>query len=125
MGIEMQEAIADLAVVTTKLGVLAQDSGPDRRRDLIQLRRELGTVLEAVARAADTDVDCFSTPDRLAEALPRISSVRHTVALHQGSWSAVLIETDQDAYRKSAEEALNALRGLVTWLKASTRSRHI
>ena len=117
----MRDVIARLDDVTTRLERLTQENGTDRRRALIGLRRELSVALDGVCRASHPDQAGTLAPDTLVLAQSKASSVRPTIALHQANWSAVLIDTNPLAYRKSADEALASLQDFLVWLKANMK----
>lgn len=98
---------------------ISKRDDPQRRQDLVTARRVLQErllqleviVKEALGHVPDAELSReFST---------RLTQLRSSLAYHQGSWPAVLIDEDKEGYRASFDEVQQVFADFLIWGKKS------
>ena len=96
----------------------------DRRRDLIEQRRALSARMTEVQQRGVGPGSPFAADEALQIEFQRyFSKVRNAVALHQATWSVVLIDDAPAGYLESSRAASAALREFIAWSREALRTR--
>ncbi|TPG16417.1 hypothetical protein EAH87_14380 [Sphingomonas koreensis] len=105
-----------LEAIQALLAAIAVRTDPERRHELVQLRKRLAGQIMAVGDACE----CLFASDALglAEFRRRYSAMRSATALHQAEWPAVRLGEVDDLYRQSALRARQANGVFANWLRA-------
>lgn len=102
------QIVGDLAAIAARID-------PERRHELIKLRRLLSDqigVLRVVGAKALHD------PDVAAAFRTRLSAVLNVVSMHQANWPAIAIDDGLASYRDSAASAATGNRTFIEWTRA-------
>ncbi len=84
------------------LVAIGQRADPERKFDLVQLRRRFAEQMGQVSELIAQDAALQKRPDMAMEMHSRLSSFRFAIGQHQASWPAVRIDEDIVAYTASA-----------------------
>lgn len=101
-----------LAALVDRIEAIADTPEIDRRRDLVQARREIAEW----TRALDAAVAAAWSAGSRDEFRHRMSRIRHALALHQATFPAVLIDDKRAEYREGASAHIAELRALMRWV---------
>jgi hypothetical protein len=108
--------LAALQDIQDSLASIAHRTDPERRFELVQLRKRLAKQIAVVGSACER---LFATQaDRQAEFRRLYSAMRSATALHQAEWPAVRLNEVDHLYRESASRAREANQIFASWLAA-------
>ncbi len=108
--------IDGFARIVEDIHAIAGRHDPGRRGELIALRRQLA---ERIARVRERGLQAFTDPALSNDFRSRLSQVLNLMALHQAKWPAVSIDSDEIAYRTSAQQLTDANRAFIAWTRAA------
>ena len=118
----LTDCINALEATLGELNRIARRSDADRKRDLVAMRRILSERIGMLPDAATQPGAPFADPPLSDEFQARFSKMRSAVALHQATWSVVLIDDAPDSYRASAAHATATTRDFILWARAALTS---
>ncbi len=120
---ELLAALNRLRDIHGRIGENIGDLEQDRRRELVNTRRELADCMAAVSAPAEVLFLGLSNADVLGEYRRLFSAMRSSAALHQASWPAVSVTDDIPAYAKSADQVRDAHRTFDQWVRMAIAQR--
>ena len=121
----LAEALDALESTLLEIERVANRKDGDRARELIAQRRALSDGMTRVQQAATAAGSPFAQEPVLAEFQREFSKMRSAVALHQATWSVVLIDEAPAAYIASSRNASAATRSFLGWARGVLSSRGI
>jgi hypothetical protein len=104
------------AQIIDDLAAIAKRTDPERRSELIRVRRNLS---DHIGRMRDVGSRAFADPLLADEFRSRLSSVLTVVSMHQARWPAVAIDEDEATYRTSASAAAVSNRAFIDWTRSA------
>lgn len=115
----IESELTRLEKVQADLASIASRTDDERKRELIELRRQLSVQIAAVGRAAD-DFFAANTDEETARTYrSKFSRMRSAAALHQASWPAARLGEAVGEYRTSAMGVREANREFIAWARAA------
>ncbi|MEI9852131.1 MAG: hypothetical protein WDN24_16235 [Sphingomonas sp.] len=102
--------------------LVARRSDAERKRDLIVQRRLLAERMTAVQQLAHAPGSPFAREPEALEFHRQFSKMRSAVALHQATWSVVLIDDAPQEYLDSSRSASDAVRAFLLWARGVLRA---
>ena len=100
--------------IVDDLAAIATRTDPERRHELIKLRRSLSDQIGALRNFG---AKAFRDPTVTDEFRSRLSLVLTTVSLHQANWPAITIDEGKESYRQSAVAAAEGNRAFIDWTR--------
>ena len=120
----VRQAIDALEQTLHEIGRVAVRTDADRKRDLIEQRRALSARMTEVQQRGIAPGSPFAADQALLVEFQRnFSKMRNAVALHQATWSVVLIDDSPEGYLESSQSASTALREFIAWSRETLRGR--
>jgi hypothetical protein len=116
---EAQRLSAEIDVfaqIIDDLAAIAKRTDPERRSELIKLRRSLS---DHIGRMRDVGSRAFTDTVLTDEFRSRLSTVLNVVSMHQANWPAVAIDEREATYRDSAAAVAASNRAFIEWTRAA------
>lgn len=110
-------ALAKLEAVQSALEKIAARTDEGRRRELIQLRRDLTAQIGEIGGLAEPLFATLADPEISHTYRDKFSRMRSATAMHQASWPAARLELSDNSHKQSANAADVANRNFVEWMR--------
>ncbi len=110
-----------LEATVAALDRVANRTDPDRKRDLIMLRQQLSAQLAALHDGVLAGKSPLSSGSLNEEFRTRFSALRNSVAIHQASFPAVLLDDMAKEYRASGLQSSARLRDMIVWIRHAVK----
>lgn len=107
-----------LEILLADIGAVTARDDAARRRDLVDLRRQLAAQIATVGSIAEA---VFADRPDLSAYRERFSRMRSMAALHQASWPAVILGERPEDYRASVAPMREANRVFIDWVRERLR----
>ena len=117
----IRQALDALEQTLLDIERVANSKDIERRRELISQRRMLAERLAEVQQRANAPGSPFASEPEHEEFQRCFSKVRNAIALHQATWSVVLIDNAPAEYLESSRSASAALRTFIAWGRGALR----
>lgn len=105
--------LSALDVLFTSIRSVVERHDPERRRQLIELRRQLTKAIGDIDHAG---TELLRQPAPAKEFRRQMADLRYRIAEHQSAWPAVMIDDSGD-YRRSATGIMDAYARFASWLR--------
>lgn len=112
----LRKAISRFEDTTKRMGELVDGSLDERRKDLVQLRREMAEHLSQITVLGDR---VFPDPESRHAFRDSLSKTRAAIALHQASWPVVRIDPGSEQYLATVVPMMDAQSEFVTWVRGA------
>lgn len=112
--IDLVESISERLAAAVEAGTVKE------RSDILALRREQESAVEALHDAVTGALSRAPTPARQElepQVQERLQTMRRTILLHQGKWPAVLIASDPNGFLASARHARQYKAATLDWIR--------
>ena len=98
---------------------ISERDDPRRKQDLVTARRVLQERLQQLEIIVKEALEDMPNAELLRDFSTRLTQLRSSLAYHQGSWPAVLIDEDKEGYRASLDEVQRVFADFLIWGKKS------
>lgn len=115
----IERELTRLETVQADLASIASRTDDARRRDLIDLRRQLSAQIAMVGQTADAFFAAHTDEETARTYRAKFSRMRSAAALHQASWPAARLGESAVEYRTSAIGVREANREFIAWARAA------
>lgn len=110
-----------LEATVAALDRVANRTDHDRKRDLIMLRQQLSAQLAALHDGVMAGEGPLAEGPLIEEFRTRFSALRNSVAIHQASFPAVLLDETANEYRTSGLQSSALLRNMIVWIRHAVK----
>jgi len=121
--VSIEHLIDDMLDVQRRLGetVLQARTDPSRRAAVIDMRRRFASTVLAVSAAIENDAFIHDQPALAAEFRRRFSEIRSKVAIFQAKWPAVLLDSHDPEFDRSASQLRASNREFMDWARKALK----
>jgi hypothetical protein len=99
------EALSTYADIERQAVMTGRRTDPERKPELVRLRRKLSEQIGVVGLLLARDGDLARTPEKHQEMNRLFTTMRYALGRHQANWPAVQIDGDFEGYARSAKDA--------------------
>lgn len=115
----IESELTRLEKVQADLASIASRTDDERKRELIELRRQLSAQIAVVGQSADAFFTTHADEETARTYRAKFSRMRSAAALHQASWPAARLGESVGEYRISAMGVREANREFIAWARAA------
>lgn len=119
---QMIEALDAVESVAARLAAVAKRSDENRKRDLIEARRDLAVRTMTIMAIGEDFRPIVDNQALYAELRRRQGLLRAVIAEHQSAWSAPSIDSDDAAYQAASDAVQSAGRDFLRWVRQTIDS---
>lgn len=110
----LRKSIGQFEETTRRMGELVDGSLDERRKDLVQLRREMAEQFSQITALGD---QVFTDPESRHAFRDWLSKARAAIALHQATWPVVRIDPGSPEYLATVVPMMDAQSEFVAWVR--------